>query len=84
MFTGWTANVHVAPRGAHRGNGCVYDERVTGPVRDLRTDIAHPARVYDYWLRRQGQFRGRSRGLGGGEPGYNADRAWAYGGIASL
>jgi hypothetical protein len=36
---------------------------MTDPARDLRTDIPHPARIYDYWL--------------GGKDNFEADRAAA-------
>jgi SAM-dependent methyltransferase len=43
------------------GDERAYHERVSDPKRELRTSIAHPARVYDYWL--------------GGKDNFEADRA---------
>ncbi len=65
----------------------------SGVPAEIRTDIAHPARVYDYWILRM--FNGRELVDPGlvlvsywrpddGDPGPNADRAWAYGGVAAI
>jgi hypothetical protein len=56
--------------------------------------VPHPARVYDYWLGGTNNFAadraaaeqvlvsaGRPED---GEPGPDAERAWAYGGVAAV
>jgi hypothetical protein len=64
------------------------------PGNGIAPEGAHPARVYDYWLGGTNNFAadraaaeqvlvsaGRPED---GEPGPDAERAWAYGGVAAV